>query len=104
MHYKPLDNNYVIKIQKKEETTKGGVIIPDEVREARGVVKEYGEVIAVGNGKLLKNGQRGEMSVHVGETVLFFHYPSNEVKLEEGIFIINENEIVGVVDVPYREE
>jgi len=104
MKHKPLHNNLLVKVQKeeqKEETTQGGIVIPDAVTENRGVKKTQGVVVAVGNGKLLQNGERASASVAVGDTILFFWYPDHGTKVTEDgeeYLIVNEDDVVGVME------
>ncbi len=93
---KPLTDRVIVKPASQEEVTKSGIVLPDT---ARGERPEKGEVLAVGPGKVLENGQRQEMSVKVGDTVVFTKYAPNEVKIDgEEVLIIREDDIMAVVE------
>lgn len=88
---KPLDDRVVIKPLEAEEKTAGGILLPDTAKDK----PTKGEVIAVGPGKLLSTGQRGAMSLKVGDKVVFGKYGGTDVKIE-GIEhkILRESEIL----------
>ncbi len=95
MRITPLNDHVVVKPLKPEEVTKGGIVLPDTAREEK---PEQGEVIAVGPGKLLENGQRAPMSVHVGDKVLFTKYAPDEVETDrETYLVIAEEKILGIL-------
>jgi chaperonin GroES len=78
----------------EEEQVRGGIIIPDSAKEK----PQEGEVIAVGNGKVLDNGTRVTPGVKEGDPVLFGKYSGSEVKLDgEEYLIMREDEILGVI-------
>ena len=92
----PINDHVVIKPLKAEEVTKSGIVLPDTAREEK---PEQGEVIAVGPGKLLDNGQRAPMSVKPGEKVLFTKYAPDEVEIDgETYLVIEEEKILGIVE------
>jgi len=95
MKIKPLsDRVLVIRIEEKEKTA-GGLIIPDTAREK----PQEGEVIAVGPGKLDKNGKRISMSIKEGDRVLLGKYSGSEIKINgTEHLIINEDDILGVIE------
>ena len=75
--------------------TKSGLIIPDTAKEK----PQEGEVIAVGAGKLLDNGKRGEMEVKVGDRVLFAKYGGTEFKLDgDDLLVLRESDILAVIE------
>jgi chaperonin GroES len=85
----------IVKRLEEKEQVKGGIIIPDTAKEK----PQQGEVIAVGNGKILDNGQRVTPEVKVGNRVLFGKYSGNEVKIEDQEYLImREDEILGIVE------
>jgi len=84
MNIKPLGDRVVIKQLASEEMTKGGIYIPDTAKEK----PQEGEVIAVGPGKLLENGQRAPMDVKVGDLVLFSKYAGTEWKHDGQSYMI----------------
>ena len=83
------------KVQKEEEQSIGGIVIASNAKEK----PTTGEVIAVGNGRILDNGQRVEPEVKVGQSVVFDKYAGSEVKYEgEEYLVIRENDIIAVID------
>ena len=92
---KPLGDRVVLKVQKEEEQSIGGIVIASNAKEK----PTTGEVIAVGNGRILDNGQRVEPEVKVGQSVVFDKYAGSEVKYEgEEYLVIRENDIIPVID------
>ena len=92
---KPLGDRVVLKVQKEEEQSIGGIVIASNAKEK----PTTGEVIAVGNGRILDNGQRVEPEVKVGQSVVFDKYAGSEVKYEgEEYLVIRENDIISVID------
>lgn len=92
---KPLGDRVVLKVQKDEEQSIGGIVIASNAKEK----PTTGEVIAVGNGRILDNGQRVEPEVKVGQSVVFDKYAGSEVKYEgEEYLVIRENDIIAVID------
>jgi chaperonin GroES len=92
---RPLQDRVIVKRVKEEEKTKGGIIIPDTAKEK----PIEGEVIAVGNGKILDDGKLRKPEVKVGDRVLFGKYSGTEVKLDgEEHLILREEDIVGVIE------
>jgi len=95
MKIKPIHSNVVIKAAKKDEMTKSGIVLPGTVDQER---PEKGEVIAVGDGKMLNDGTRAPMTVKVGDTVMFKKYSPDEIKLDgEEYLVISEEDIIGVI-------
>jgi len=94
MTIRPLQDRILVKRVQEEEKTKGGIIIPETAKEK----PVEGEVIAVGNGKVLDNGSVRGLDVKVGDRVLFSKYGGTEVKLD-GIehLIMREDDILGVI-------
>ena len=92
---KPLGDRVVLKVQKEEEQSIGGIVIASNAKEK----PTTGEVIAVGNGRILDIGQRVEPEVKVGQSVVFDKYAGSEVKYEgEEYLVIRENDIIAVID------
>lgn len=92
---KPLGDRVVLKVQKEEEQSIGGIVIASNAKEK----PTTGEIIAVGNGRILDNGQRVEPEVKVGQSVVFDKYAGSEVKYEgEEYLVIRENDIIAVID------
>ncbi len=94
MNIKPLSDYLVVKAV-TEEVTKSGIVLPDTVSKER---PQQGEVVAVGEGKMLETGQRAPMSVKVGDKVMFKKYSPDEVKIEgQEYLIIREGDVVAVI-------
>lgn len=94
MTIRPLQDRILVKRVKEEEKTKGGLFIPETAKEK----PIEGEVIAVGNGKVLENGTARPLDVKVGDRVLFSKYGGTEVKLDgEEHLIMREDDILGVI-------
>ena len=91
---RPLQDRILVKRLEGEEKTKGGIIIPDSAKEK----PQEGEIVAVGNGKVLENGTKQQLDVKVGDKVLFSKYAGTEVKLDgEEYTIMREDDILGIV-------
>jgi chaperonin GroES len=92
--FKPLGDRVLVERVSEEEKTKGGIIIPDSAKEK----PQEGKVIAVGDGKILDNGNTLALNVKTGDKVLFGKYSGSEVKLEDVDYvIIREDDILGIV-------
>lgn len=78
MAIKPLMDKIVIKVIDDEQKTQGGIFIPDSAKEK----PQKGEVVAVGEGKILDNGQREPMDVKAGDVILYAKYSGTDVKVE----------------------
>ncbi len=95
MKIRPLQDRIIVKRMESEEMTKGGIIIPDSAKEK----PMEGEVIAVGNGKILDNGQKSTPDVKAGDKVLFSKYAGTEVKIDgEEHLIMREDDILGIIE------
>jgi len=94
-NYKPLNDHVLIKPINGDEISKAGIILPDTVDKEK---PEKGEVIAVGSGKLLENGQRAPMSVKVGDKVIFKKYSPDELPGEKDLLVIKEEDILAVIE------
>lgn len=91
---RPLGDRLVVKVV-KEEKTAGGIVLPDTAQEK----PQIGEVIAVGPGRMLDNGERAKMEVAKGNKVLFAKYAGTEVKLDgENYLLIAEKDILGIIE------
>jgi chaperonin GroES len=91
---KPLADRVVVKAIQQEEKTKGGIVLPDTAKEK----PQEGEVLAVGPGKLLDNGQRAPMEVKPGDKVLYAKYAGTEVKIDdEEYLIMRESDILAIL-------
>ncbi len=92
---KPLQDRLLVRRLSGEEKTKGGIIIPDTAKEK----PQEGEVVAVGNGKVLENGSKHPLDVKVGDKVLFSKYSGSEIKLDgEEYTIMREDDILAVIE------
>jgi chaperonin GroES len=95
MKIRPLHDRVIVKRIKEEETTKGGIIIPDTAKEK----PSEGKIIAVGKGKLLENGTLKPLEVKAGDKVLFGKYAGTEVKIDgEEHLIMREDDIIAIVE------
>ena len=95
MKIRPLQDRIIVKRMEEEEMTKGGIIIPDSAKEK----PMEGKVIAVGNGKILDNGQKTKPDVKAGDKVLFSKYAGTEVKIDgEEHLIMREDDILGIIE------
>ena len=93
MKLRPLQDRIIVRRVKEEEKTKGGIIIPDSAKEK----PIEGKVVAVGNGKILKDGKVRPVDVKVGDVVLFGKYSGTEIKLDgEEHLIIREEDVLAV--------
>jgi chaperonin GroES len=95
MKIRPLNDRLLVKRLAEEETTAGGIIIPDSAKEK----PAEGEVVAVGPGKLNDKGDRVALQVATGDKVLFSKYGGTDVKLDgEDYMIMREDDILGVIE------
>ena len=95
MSIRPLHDRIIVKRIQEEEKTKGGIIIPDTAKEK----PIEGEVIAVGNGKVMEDGTVRKLEVKAGDRVLFGKYSGTEVKVEgEERLILREDDVLCVVE------
>jgi chaperonin GroES len=92
---RPLGEKVLVKRLKAEETTAGGIVLPDTAKEK----PKRGTVLGVGEGRLLDTGERKALQVKKGDQVLFSSYAGTEVKVEgEEMIIMDENDILAVLD------
>jgi chaperonin GroES len=95
MAFRPLHDRVVVKRLEGEEKTKGGIIIPDTVKEK----PQEGKVIAVGPGGRDENGKLTPLDVKAGDRVLFGKWSGTEVKIgDEELLIMKESDLFGIVD------
>ena len=93
MNLRPLGDRVVVKVIEEEEKTAGGIFLPDTAKEK----PQKGEVIAVGSGKLLDNGERVPLEVKVGDRIIFAKYGGTEVKVNGNEYLIlRESDILAV--------
>lgn len=95
MNLRPLHDRVIIKRLESETTSAGGIVIPDSAAEK----PSRGEVVAVGNGKILDNGETRALAVKAGDTVLFGKYSGSEVKVDgEELIVMREDEVIAVIE------
>jgi Co-chaperonin GroES (HSP10) len=93
MTLRPLGDKVVVKPSEAEEKSAGGIILPDNAKQK----PQEGEVIAIGNGRLLDNGERHKMTVKVGDRVVYSKYGGTEFKLDgDTVVILDEDQIYAV--------
>ncbi|GAA4813579.1 10 kDa chaperonin [Marinicella pacifica] len=95
MNIRPLHDRVIVKRVKEETTSPGGIVLPESATEKQVI----GEVLAVGNGRLLDNGEIKALEVKVGDKVLFEDkYSVNEIKIEgEKVVVMKEEDIIGII-------
>ena len=94
MKIRPLHDRVVVKRVEEERKSAGGIVIPDNIAEK----PDQGEVIAVGNGKILEDGKVRPLDVKVGDRILFGKYSGSTVKMEgEEYLVMREDDIMGIV-------
>ncbi|NVZ09466.1 co-chaperone GroES [Allochromatium humboldtianum] len=95
MNLRPLHDRVVIRRSEEERTSAGGILIPDSATEK----PSQGEVVAVGKGKILDNGDVRALDVKVGDRVLFGKYSGTEVKIgDEKLLVMREDDLMGVIE------
>ena len=95
INLQPLGDRIIVRPISQEEITKSGIVLPDTAEKEK---PERGEVIAVGSGKLLDNGQRAPMSIKIGQRVVFKKYSPDEIKIDnEKYLIISEEDILAII-------
>ncbi len=94
MRVRPLNDRILVRRVEEKEQVKGGIIIPDTAKEK----PMEGEVMAVGNGRVLENGQRLPLEVKAGDRILFGKYSGTEIKIDDEEFLIlREDEVLGII-------
>ena len=94
MKIRPLDDRVVVEPVEAEETTAGGIVLPDSAKEK----PQRGVVVAVGPGRLLDSGQRGELSVAVGDEVIYGKYGGTDIEINgDDVKILRESDILAKV-------
>ncbi len=92
---RPLHDRVIVRRLDEEEKSAGGIIIPDTAKEK----PIQGEVIAVGNGKILENGEVRPLDVKAGDKVIFSKYAGTEIKIDgEELLMMREDDILGVIE------
>ena len=91
---RPLHDRLLVRRIEEKETAKGGIIIPDTAKEK----PQEGEVLAVGNGRILENGTKVALDVKVGNKILFGKYTGTDIKIDgEEVLILREDEVLAVL-------
>ncbi len=94
MKIRPLDDRVVVEPVEAEETTAGGIVLPDSAKEK----PQRGKILAVGAGRLLDSGQRGELSVSVGDEVIYGKYGGTDIEVNgDEVKILRESDILAKV-------
>ncbi len=101
MKVRPLHDRIVVKRLEEKETVKGGIIIPDTAKEK----PTEGEVVAIGTGKFLDNGEKQPLEVKVGDRILFGKYSGSEIRIENQDYVImKEEEVLGILAESGKEK
>ena len=94
MKVRPLHDRLLVRRLEETETARGGIIIPDTAKEK----PQEGEVLAVGNGKILENGTKVALDVKAGDKILFGKYSGTDIKIDgEEVLILREDEVLAIV-------
>ena len=95
MKLRPLHDRVIVKRMEEERMSAGGIVIPDSAAEK----PVRGEVLAVGNGKILENGEKRPLDIGVGDKILFGKYSGTEVKVDgEELLVMREEDIMAVIE------
>jgi len=95
MKIRPLHDRVIVRRTEEERTSAGGIVIPDSATEK----PAQGEVVAVGNGKILDSGEVRALDVKAGDKVLFGKFSGNDVKVDgEELLVLREEDIMGVLE------
>lgn len=95
MSLRPLHDRVIVRRMEEERTSAGGIVIPDSATEK----PSKGEIVAVGNGKKLDNGETQNLDVKVGDQVLFGKYSGTEVKVDgEELLVMKEDDIMAIIE------
>jgi chaperonin GroES len=91
---RPLDDRIVVTPVEAESTTAGGIVLPDSAKEK----PQRGKVVAVGPGKLLDSGKRGELSIAVGDEVIYAKYGGSDIEINgEDYKILRESDVLAKI-------
>jgi chaperonin GroES len=95
MAIKPMNDRILVKPLEQQEENIGGIIIPDTAKEK----PQEGEVVAVGSGKIMENGQRQPMTVAVGNKILYGKYSGTEIKYQNADYLImREDDVLAIIE------
>ena len=94
INLRPLDDRVVVEPQEAEDVTAGGIVLPDTAKEK----PQRGKIVAVGPGKLLDSGERGTLSVAVGDEVIYGKYSGMEIEVNgKEVKILRESDVLAKV-------
>jgi chaperonin GroES len=94
MKLQPLGDRVVVEREEAQSTTAGGIVLPDTAKDR----PQQGKVLAVGEGRITKDGKRRELQVKVGDKVIFTSYAGDEFKVEDKkVLLMREDDILAVV-------
>lgn len=92
---RPLGDKVVVRVLESDEKTTGGIYLPDAAKKK----PQEGEVVAIGEGRVLENGAKNELTVKVGNKVLFSKYGGNEVAIDgQDLLILDEDQIYAIIN------
>ncbi len=92
---KPLGNRVLLELVEEEKTTLGGIVLPESAKEK----PQFAKVVAVGEGKLLENGERLALEVSVGDKVVFEQYAGTEIKYEgTDYLVLQDTDIIAIAE------
>src|SRR5947209_18283033 len=96
MKIQPLGDRVVVEREEAKSTTAGGIVLPDTAKDK----PQKGKIVAVGDGRITKDGKRRELQVKVGDSVIFTSYAGDEFKLsgEQKVLLMREDDILAVVE------
>jgi|TARA_B110000438_G_C15368223_1_gene459380 chaperonin GroES len=95
MNIRPLQDRVIVRRTEEETTSPGGILIPDAAAEK----PSRGEVVAVGNGQILENGEVRPLDLKVGDKILFGKYSGTEIKVDsEELLVMKEDDVMAVID------
>jgi len=95
LNIKPLDDRILVEQCGAEEVTVGGIVLPDSAQEK----PQRGKVVAAGPGKLLDSGERGKLSVKVGDEVFYGKYAGSDVEVDSDTYVIlRESDVLAIIE------
>jgi chaperonin GroES len=96
MKFQPLGDRVVVEREEAKSTTAGGIVLPDTAKDK----PQKGKVLAIGDGRITKDGKRRPLQVKVGDSVLFTSYAGDEFKIdgEKKVLLMREDDILAVID------
>jgi chaperonin GroES len=96
MKVQPLGDRVVVEREEAKSTTAGGIVLPDTAKDK----PQQGKVVAVGDGRVTKDGKRRPLQVKIGDSILFTSYAGDEFKLDgdKKVLLMREDDILAVID------